>query len=212
MKLIVFGATGMVGKRIVAQALARGDEIVAFGRNVDSLIDKDNRSDQLTAFKGYVFSEADVAKAIGGGDAVISVLGGAIDGTDKSRSLGIKNIIRQMELKGLKRIIALGGIGILNASDDHYMLDTPEYPASLRAVGQEHMLAYLFLQASTLEWTFFCPPAITDEEGSRNYLTSADYPPEQCLNQVAAGDLAEAMLRELGESQYQKRRVGICSR
>jgi putative NADH-flavin reductase len=203
MKLIVFGATGMVGKRIVAQALARGDEIVAFGRNVDSLIDKDNRSDQLTAFKGYVFSETDVAKAIKGGDAVISVLGGAIDGTDKSRSLGIKNIIRQMELKGLKRIIALGGIGILNASDDHYMLDTPGYPASLRAVGQEHMLAYLFLQASTLEWTFFCPPAIVDEEGSRNYLTSADYPPEHCLNQVAAGDLADSMLRELGENQYQ---------
>ncbi|MBV9988458.1 MAG: NAD(P)H-binding protein [Chitinophagaceae bacterium] len=212
MRLTVFGATGMVGRRIVAQALAGGDEVIAFGRNVESLIDKDNRSDQLTAFKGYVFSESDVLQAIEGSDAVVSALGGAIDGTDRSRSLGIKNIIRQMELKGLKRIVALGGIGVLNASDDHYLLDTPGYPAALRAVGQEHMLAYLFLQGSSLDWSFVCPPTIVDEEGSRNYITSADYPPQQGGNEVMAGDLADFMLRELKNDQYLHHRIGIASR
>ena len=146
MKLTVFGATGIVGKKIVAEALAKGFDVNAFGRNVNELIDKDNRNEHLTANKGYVFDESDVFKALQSEDAVISVLGGAFDGTDKSRSLGMKNIIRQMEKAGVKRIVGLGGMGVLNADADHYVMDTPAYPEKYKNVGQEHLLAYLFLE------------------------------------------------------------------
>ena len=44
-------------------------------------------------------------------DAVLEGAIGGADGADKARSLGIKNIIAQMEKTGLKRIIALGGFG-----------------------------------------------------------------------------------------------------
>ena len=71
MKITVFGATGMVGKRVVAQALAKGFSVNAFGRNVEDLIDKDNRDEHLSAIKGYVFDETDVYKAVKNADAVI---------------------------------------------------------------------------------------------------------------------------------------------
>ena len=95
MHITVFGATGQVGKRVVQQALNRGYTVTAFGRNVASLIDADNRNENLIARKGYIFDAKDVANALKDADAVISVLGGAFDGADKSRSLGIKNIITQ---------------------------------------------------------------------------------------------------------------------
>lgn len=212
MTITVFGATGMVGKRIVEQARAAGHSIIAFGRNVEDLIDRDNRDPQLRAVKGYVFDASDVSSALTGADAVISVLGGAMDGTDKSRSLGIKNIILQMEDLGISRIVALGAMGVLTADNGRYVLDQPTYPAALRAVGQEHLLAYLYLQASRLDWTFVCPPGIQDEEGKRDYTTTMDTVPAENKNEIAAGDLAAFMLKELSSRQYLRHRVGISAR
>ena len=64
MNITIFGATGQVGKRIVQMALNQGHHVTAFGRNVESLIDRDNTNELLTAQKGYLFNEKDVAKAI----------------------------------------------------------------------------------------------------------------------------------------------------
>jgi len=97
MILTVFGATGMVGKHVVQQALAKGYTVKAFGRNIAGFLDEETRNTNLHAVKGYVFDEKEVYEAIKGSDAVISVLGGSFDGKDKTRSLGIKNIITQME-------------------------------------------------------------------------------------------------------------------
>src|SRR5215467_1240825 len=113
MILTLFGATGKVGKRVVQMALASGNKVRAFGRNVEGFIDEDLRNQNFAAIKGYVFSSGDVFDAIKGCDAVLSALGGATDGTDKTRSLGMKNIIAQMEKTGVKRIIAVGGSGVL---------------------------------------------------------------------------------------------------
>lgn len=209
MNITIFGATGMVGKKIVSQALAKGFYVNAFGRNVEDLIDKDLRDDHLTASKGYIFDESAVFSAVKDTGAVISVLGGSLDGTDKSRSLGMKNIIKQMEKAGIKRIIALGGLGVLQADADHFLLDMPGYPEEYRMVGQEHLQAYAFLKASLLDWTFVCPPNILNEEGMRQYITHADYQPEPNHYEIAAGDLADCMLNEITLRKFVHQRVGI---
>lgn len=209
MNITVFGATGLTGKKIVAQALAKGYLVNAFGRNVEDLLDKETRDDHFVATKGYVFDESDVYHALKKADAVISVLGGAIDGTDKSRSLGIKNIINQMEKAGVKRIIALGGMGVLQADDQHFVLDMPNYPEEYQMVGQEHLQAYRFLLASSLDWTFICPPTILNEEGNRQYITLADYQPEPNRFEIAAGDLADCMLTEITQRKFVHHRAGI---
>ena len=151
MHITVFGATGQVGKRIVQQALNKGFFVTAFGRNVESLIDQDNLNEHLTAQKGYLFDEKDVAKAIDKADIIISVLGGASDGSDKTRSLGLKQIITQMQKKGKKRIIALGGMGVLNAADNTLLLHAEDYPEEYFAVGMEHLKAFELLLESNLE-------------------------------------------------------------
>ena len=209
MTITIFGATGMVGKYVVAQALANGDTVKAFGRNVESLIDKDLHNENFEAIKGYVFDESNVYKAIKNIDAVISVLGGGFDGTDKTRSIGIKNIIAQMQKAKVNRIIALGGLGILNADEDTLILDTPGYPEMYKPVGREHLEAYQYLQHSILSWTFICPPNILDKDKTGNYITNANYPTTPNNNEIAAGDIADCMLQELVKNKFIKMRVGI---
>ncbi|MDB5229466.1 MAG: putative NADH-flavin reductase [Chitinophagaceae bacterium] len=209
MIITVFGATGQVGNRIVKQGLAMGYKMKAFGRNVSKLIDEDLRSDLLQTFQGGVFDDEQVYDAIKGSDAVLSALGGAFDGEDKTRSLGIKNIVKQMDKAGVKRIIALGGLGILNADETHLRIDDPNYPAQYLPVGKEHLKAYQFLNTSDLEWTFVCSPDIKDNDATGNYVTNANYVPEPNKFFINAGDIAHFMLNELNKNEFAKQRVGI---
>jgi len=209
MNITVFGATGQVGKRIVQMALNQGHHVTAFGRNVESLIDRDHTNELLTAQKGYLFSEKDVAKAIEHADVIISVLGGASDGLDKTRSLGIKHIVEQMQKKGKRRIVALGGLGVLNAEDNTLILHGEEYPEEYLAVGNEHLKAFETLLESNLDWTFFCPADIKDKEETGIYITSINYAPEPNHFRINAGDLALEMLKAATQSEYIQQRVGI---
>lgn len=211
MIITVFGATGQVGKYVVSQALAAGYSVRAFGRSVNTLIDKDISSDNLVAIKGYVFEEADVRAAIAGADAVVSVLGGAFDGKDRTRSLGMKNIVTQMTKTGVKRIVALGGMGILHTSEHpgELLIEQPDYPEQYKPVGLEHLAAFRSLEASDLDWTFICAPDILDQPGNRQYISAALYPPQPNHYQIAAGDLADCMLQCIRNRQYIHQRVGI---
>jgi uncharacterized protein len=207
MKLIVFGATGMVGKHLIKQALHMGHHVKAFGRNVFAEIMPEHEN--LELIKGALFDEGDVKHALKNCDAVLSALGGAIDGTDKTRSLGIKNIVTQMHKIGISRIVAVGGLGVLNAEDDSLLLDGEEYPEQYLAVGKEHQKAWEFLKASNLQWTFVCPPDIIDAEATGVFTTNANYPPAPNHYRIKAGDLALFMLNEIDRNDYLLKRVGI---
>lgn len=211
MIVTVFGATGRTGKYIVRMALAKGHYVKAFGRNIESLIDADLNNDKLEAIKGFVFDETDVLKTISGSDAVFSALGGGIDGTDKTRSLGIKNITQQMQKAGVKRILAVGGMGSLKDDEYGYRLNRPDYPVVFKAVSAEHLQAYQYLKVSNLDWTFVCPPDIKDGLATGKYIISEDYKPVPYVNKIYAGDIADFMLKEAELNQYINKRVGICS-
>jgi putative NADH-flavin reductase len=225
MNLIIFGATGLVGKQLVQQALFKKHHVKAFGRNVyttDFLpAESGEAADNLQLVQGALFDEHEVYNAIKGCDAVLSSIGGAVDGTDKARTLGMKNIIKQMQKAGVKRIIAIGGLGVLNAAppagpggqgsaNKMFMLvDKDDYPAEYKAVGLEHKKAYEMLNESGLDWTFVCPPNIINAGATGKYATNATFPPLQNQYKINAGDLAMFMLNELEKHEYICQRVGI---
>lgn len=207
MTIIVFGATGMVGKQLVQQALFNGHTVKAFGRNVFTELDMEAKNLELV--KGALFDEKEVYDAIKGCDAVLSALGGSTDGTDKTRTLGIKNIITQMKKSGVKRIVAVGGLGVLNADDNSLLIEQEDYPKQYLAVGLEHKKAYEYLNASGLDWTFVCCPDILDQSATGEFITNASYPPEPNKYKINAGDLAMFMLNEMRKNEYVNKRVGI---
>lgn len=208
MNLIVFGATGIVGKQVVQQALFKQYHVKAFGRNVfttDFLNDKN-----LQLIKGALFDENEVYNALKNCDNVISCLGGGFDETDKTRSLGIKNIIAQMKKSDVKRIIAIGGSGVLNAEEENKLIMEEEnFPVEYLPVSNEHKKAFEYLKESNLDWTFVCPPEIINTGPTGEFTTRADYPPISNNYKINAGDLALFMLNELEKNEYVNKRVGI---
>ncbi len=207
MQVTVFGATGMVGKQLVKQALFKNYTVKAFGRNVFTADLPENEHLQL--FQGALFDEKEVFNAVKNCNVVLSSLGGDIKGTDVTRSLGMKNIVAQMQKAGVKRIIAIGGMGVLNADENHLIMDTEDFPKEYLPVSLEHCKAFEYLKKSTLDWTFVCPPDIINAEPTGSFITAANYPPNPNNYRINAGDLALFMVNEMERNEYVKQRVGI---
>ena len=208
MTVTIFGATGLVGTALVKQCLYNGHQVRAFGRNMHTLDVPEQP--ELELYTGAVFDEAQVLKAVKGADVVLSALGGGTDGTDHSRSLGIKNILKQMEKAGVKRIVALGGAGVLPIDEEGKLLmDAAFFPPALLPVSREHEKAFATLAASSSQWTMLCPPAITDTEATGSFNVQKEGLPTPNNNSISKGDVALFMLKESLENKYVHARVGI---
>lgn len=208
MNLIIFGATTLVGMQLVKQALHNGHHVKAYGKNV--FTSNLPESKDIEVIQGALFDAYEVNKALKGCDAVLTALGGNMDGLDLTRSLGMKNIVAQMQKQHVQRIVALGGIGILNdAAADELIMDTPDFPAELITVSLEHQKAYNFLKESTLSWSFVCAPDIIEAAPTGIFSTKADCLPSKNKYRITSGDLALFMLKELTTNDFLLHRVGI---
>ena len=90
MKLVVFGATGSVGRHVVEQALDQGHQVTAVARQPAKLA-KDHP--RLTRCAADVMNKKAVADAIAGQDAVVVTLGAGRKG--QVRSEGSRNIVQR---------------------------------------------------------------------------------------------------------------------
>jgi putative NADH-flavin reductase len=70
MKIVLFGATGMIGSRIAAEAVRRGHRVVAVSRSGRAPLD----DPQLNAVAADAGSAGTVAGLVRGADAVASAL------------------------------------------------------------------------------------------------------------------------------------------
>lgn len=207
MNLIIFGATSLVGMQLVKQALYNGHHVKAYGKNV--FTSNLPESKEVEVIQGALFDGYEVNKALKGCDAVLTALGGNVDGLDLTRSLGMKNIVAQMQKLHVQRIVALGGIGILNEDADTLIMDTPEFAPELISVSLEHQKAYNFLKESSLGWTIVCAPDIIDAAPTGIFSTKIDYMPSKNKYRITSGDLALFMLKEVTANEYLQQKVGI---
>ncbi len=208
MTITIFGATGKVGKQLVKQALFAGHIVHAYGRNVHELIDEAEQNENLHLIKGGLFDKSDIEAAVKGADIVLSALGGALDGNDNTRSLGMKYIVEAMEKKEVNRIVAIGGIGCLQADEDTLIAETESFPEEYKTVTEEHLKALHYLRISALDWTFICPSTIIDGDVTGIYQTKLDYAVNGA-NTITTGNLAQCMLNEAVQNNYLQAKVGV---
>ena len=72
MKLLIFGATGGTGRKLVEQALEQGHAVTAFARDPGKV---KTTHLNLTVVKGDILEPASVTAAVQGQDSVLSALG-----------------------------------------------------------------------------------------------------------------------------------------
>ncbi|MEM7641197.1 MAG: NAD(P)H-binding protein [Pseudomonadota bacterium] len=209
MNVIVFGATGSVGRLAVAQMLDRGHRVTAFARRPDRL---DLDHPDLHRVAGDAEDAIAVAAAVQGQDAAVVVLGAGMSRTGQVRSKGTLNVIHAMQRHGVRRLICQSTLGAhdswpnLNAIWKYVM-----FGALLRPVFKDHERQEDMVRASGLDWTIVRPGAFTDDP-SGGPVREAFGPEERGLHlKISRADVAAFLARELSDRRYAGQAVAVSS-
>ena len=205
MKIIVFGATGTVGRRIVDRALLQGHHVTAFARKAGSVeLDHPN----LTVFEGDVMLAGDVLSAVAGHDAVIVALGAGRNGT--VRAAGTQHVVDAMKRQGVRRLIVQSTLGagdsrpVLNFYWKRIMFGLLLRPAYIDHQRQEEIVA-----ASGLDWTLVRPSAFTDGPATNRYRHGFAPTVKGLALKISRADVAGFMLRQLTDRTYLGRATSV---
>jgi putative NADH-flavin reductase len=208
--IVVFGAGGRTGKYLVQYGVEAGHQVTAFDRH--AAMENCIKHPNCTHMSGDIYNQEQVEKAIEGKDVVISAIGtNQIDGPAVNlMSDGMKAFTAAMKKFGVKRVLAVGGLAVLQLNETMQLIDKPDYPAEYKNVGLGHNKVYKVFQETDLDWTFVCCPNIEDFPRRGKYNVNKDYPAPGVF-QISTGNLADFILKEMEENKFLKTRVGIAN-
>jgi putative NADH-flavin reductase len=201
MKVIVLGANGRVGAQVVKRALEKGHKVTAFVRKSETV---PLLHPNLTVVQGDAMLQQDIARYMAGQEAVISCLS---SNELSYRLVFINHIINAMRQHKVRRIIAIGGIGALQASEHLKVYETSTFPREYVDLTQAHIRVLDALLTSRMDFTFVCPPMIEEGERTGVYRVQDNYPTPGW--KITTGDLADFMVTELNERKHLGMKVGI---
>ena len=206
MKIIVFGATGSVGEKIVNQALEKGYSVTAFVRNPEKLTSKSHPN--LNIFQGYVLNLADVKEAVKNQDVVLCALGDGKIG--KIRAEGTKQIITALKDSTTNRFICQSTIGAGNSYTNlNFIWKYVMFGFLLKKVLPDHNLQEKHIMESDLDYTIVRPSALTDGEISTNYQENFDETIKKLSLKISRSDVANFMIQQIDSKKYLKKAVSI---
>jgi len=214
MQLVVFGATGNVGQRIVAEALRRGHEVVGVVRDPDAVKSPDNR---VRLVKGDATNADDIAKITRGADAVVS----AISPRPNARGLpapslpaNARALIKGLRDAKVKRVLYVGGASSLEVAPGKALADLPDFPEAYREEAREgrEALGIWRNDAKGLDWTYLSPAAeIAPGKRTGKYRTTDDrlLVDDRGKSSITFEDYAVAVLDELEHPKHVGKRFGV---
>src|SRR5579863_3464252 len=152
MRVVLYGATGMIGTRILKELLSRGHNVTAVVRDPSKLTAQNN----LTIEKGDMLDADNIAKVAKGADVVISSYGppSGPQGPDPAKANQLSEATRALlagvRRAGAPRIIMVGGAGSLEVSPGLQIVDAPTFPDAYKPIALAHRDAFYVLRESDL--------------------------------------------------------------
>lgn len=209
MNIVLFGAAGRIGIRILDEALARGHAVTAVLRDAARL---DRAHPHLTKRVADVTDATAVARAAAGQQAAISAIGPGSAGQVGVIVAAAHALIAGLPQAGLRRLLVVGGAGTLEIRPGVQRIDTPEYPEIYRPSGYAQKEALGLYRASALDWTYLSPPVII-EPGQRSgrYRTGGDAVLADAAgrSRISMEDYAVAVLDEIETPHHSRARFTV---
>lgn len=204
MNIVLFGATGTIGARILDEFLSRGHNVTAVVRTSSRLEAHEN----VTETAGDIFDPASVTDASAGADAVVSAYG---PGAEKPELLldATRSLIAGVEASGVRRLVVVGGAGSLEVAPGVQLIDTPEFPPAWKGIASIHRDALGLIRASKLDWTSVSPAAfIRPGERTGKYRVGKDQlvVDDQGQSKISAEDFAIAIADEVEHPRHIRER------
>lgn len=198
MKVIIFGATGTIGRQLVDQALSQGHQVTAFARQPAAL----KRTHQnLTQLAGDVFDRSAVTDAVQGHDAALIALGSGRKGM--VRAVGTKNVLEAMEIRGVRKLVCLSTLGAGDSRPHlNFFWKRIMFGLLLREAYADHAAQEALLKQSDLDWTIVRPPAFTDGPATGAYRHGFPPTEKNVKLKISRADVADFMLKQLSVATY----------
>jgi putative NADH-flavin reductase len=172
---------------LVAQAVAHGHSVTTFGRSLFT----GNQSGEILSIVGDPMSASELADALPGHDAVLSVLGTRGLGATSVLEDGSRATIAAMRKTGVKRLVILSSalldthIGLVNRVVGRTLLR--HFSSDQRAMEK-------LVTASDLDWTILRPPRMTDSAPDEQSTSTLDEPPDASGMTITKEEVARVML------------------
>jgi len=200
MKLLIFGATGGVGRQVVEQALEQGHTVTAFARNPGKL---DIEHPHLKVFQGDVLDFPTVEQAVQGQDAVVCTLGSGQKLTGTLRSEGTRHIVQAMEKTGVRRFICQTTMGTGDSWDSlNFYWKYIMFGLILRNVFADHQRQEKDVQQSRLDWTIVRPGAFIEGDRTSQYRHGFPGTDNTSKLKITRADVADFILKQLSDNSY----------
>jgi len=200
MDLVIFGASGRLGRKIVEGALTAGHRVRAFVRTPSKFT---LQHPHLTLFKGDSMDGGAVRSAIADQQAVISALGPERPPIPEMMEISAKNIVAAMKEHGIYRLVSTTGAGVWQVQDQPKSIDY--LMAILLNVFAKEVIRDSFanvdvIKASRLDWTIVRFPRLTEAARTGKYRVG--FINKESSSQLSRADAAEFILKELTEKKW----------
>ncbi|MGB2567604.1 NAD(P)-dependent oxidoreductase [Micromonospora citrea] len=205
--IVVYGAGGTAGSRIVAEAVARGHRVTAAVRRPEAVTWLPAGVHLVT---GDATSAQNVRDLAGEADVIVVAVGGGERALWRDAAQNMVTVLR--DVPNPPRVIHVGGGATLLTARDTPLLDEPDFPEEYRdaALGQADALAWYRSSADGVTWTYVSPPPLEFHPGERTgrYRTGTEHPvlDEQGRSVLTYEDLAVAIVDEIENPRFENMR------
>ncbi|MGW4091068.1 NAD(P)-dependent oxidoreductase [Nocardia sp. NPDC004750] len=223
MDIGVFGATGVIGSRVVTEALRRGHRVTAFTRDPARVPTPEGS--ETWAVADWLDTDS-IAEAIAGLDVVVSAVNaghGIADTIARADDfvVGARAMVAALDRQPRVRLIAVGGAGSLEVAPGIQLLDTGadftrtltevlDVPADYARVVRALRDALNIYRLSNRNWTYLSPSSGRIDPGERTgrFRIGGD----QLLaggGDLSAEDVAVALIDEAEQPRFVQRRFTV---
>lgn len=213
MKILILGITGRTGSLAAGEAIKRGHKVVGIARDKSKV-----KVAGVEIVEGTPYDYETVRKAIDGCDGVISMLNifpasqalfGKIKSPLDSMSVSIRNCVKLMNEKGIRRIVVMTANGVGDSFDElpgffKFMLKV----TNIKYAYADHAVQEKVLEDSSLDWTIVRPVGLTDKNDNLTILTNLSEG-VKIKSMVSRNAVAHFILDCLENGQYIKQKPAV---
>jgi hypothetical protein len=205
MNVVLYGATGNSGQRILNELTNRGHHVTAVARDTSKI------PSSVKAVKDDLSSVEAIASIIAGADVVVSAYAPPQDNTDAL--LGVTDRqIAAVKKAGTARLIVVGGAGLLEVAPGVTLIASGYLPEAYLPIAKSHEKALGILKSSDINWTYFSPAGYFEagqRTGKFRLGTTNLIANEKGDSRISFEDYAIALVDEIEKPAYERGQLSI---
>ncbi len=217
--IVIYGATGEVGRHVVQEALDRGHRVTAVSRNPAKVT---AQHENLAVVRGDLLDKASVTEIVAGKDVVVLSVRGVIGDSGEAES-ALQFIAAEVlvdvlfrDAANAPRLIHVGGSGSLEVEPGVLFaekLPTIVLPRNLEIEILGQILALEFYRkVDDVVWTYVTPPKnLTNGPRTGVFRIGGDLALEDSRgrSRVSRADFAVALVDEAERARHPRQRISV---